>query len=187
MKSKRAAIGSFISNYFSLILLAIILGTFVFTSPFIKMAITPKDGSNEGIYLDNYKILFHKGIERIVKGVNNNDKIENEVLSVYSYDLSKSDILFSLDEFEFKVYFIFENNELNVLLNSVSCNIDNILVKNHNSLYSMYSPTCENFNTIIIDSTLYKGIVYLKEHNFSEQISYFEENKDIYVGVSYEK
>ena len=68
MRSKRAsAIGSFISNYYSLIFLAIILGVFIFTSPFIKLAVKPSESSTETINLGGYSVLFNLLNKNIVE------------------------------------------------------------------------------------------------------------------------
>lgn len=113
MKSKRAALGNLISNYFTLIFLAIILGLFVIMSPLIKISVGELSlNSNEDISLEGYALLFQKLNEEMTDVLLNSDLIDINSITVVPNKLQNTN----------EIYFFFNNqDELLISINSDEC------------------------------------------------------------------
>ena len=149
MKSRRASIGNFISNYYSLIFLAVILGIFIFTSPFIKMVVSPIESSMEVTQLNDYKALFFLANK---EGFENNNFLE---LDSSFYYLATSE--------GYPLFFVFDNtNVLHFYIGSKSFELDEVILSYNPS------PTEYFINSLPITKEIYVRISQL----FSEGLKY---------------
>lgn len=185
MKSKRAAIGNLISNYFSLIFLAIILGLFIVTAPLIKIAVGNIGGSDKGdLNLEGYALLFQKLNEE-----RTNYLLDSEPMNINSIMVSPNQLPNSN-----QIYFFFNGkNELLISINSESCFISDISVgcskydKDGCLEYILQSTICQNFDGKEITPLIANDLGKLKgKTDYELQLDYLKNQDYSWEVFSYE-
>lgn len=141
MRSKRAGIGNFVSNYFALIFLALILGVFIITSPIIKIAVGESKNNEESFGLDGYKTLYY---------LQNEDKIKSNDL----FNISMINLFFvGVSVEDYPIYF--RSNNLNELF---------IYIGNEGIPIKKIKLSYENPSTYFLNNREINGDIYFNIH-----------------------